>query len=200
MIDTSKRLAFIGAVAVGLMAVAPVQAAETIIFVRHGEKPAAGLGQLSCQGLNRALALPKALAAKFPTPTAIYAPNPADRKKDHGVAFDYVRPLATIEPTAIALGMPVDTSVGMSRFANLRRRLTHPRFRDATVLVAWEHRQIVTVARDLLAHNGGDPATVPAWRDDDFGSIYVVTLDKGAAQFRIEQQGLDSLPAACPAT
>ena len=29
---------------------------ETLICIRHGEKPATGLGQLSCQGLNRALA------------------------------------------------------------------------------------------------------------------------------------------------
>jgi hypothetical protein len=31
---------------------------ETIIFIRHGEKPLSGLGQITCQGLNRALALP----------------------------------------------------------------------------------------------------------------------------------------------
>ena len=36
-------------------------AAETIVFVRHGEKPEAGLGQLNCQGLNRALALPSVI-------------------------------------------------------------------------------------------------------------------------------------------
>ena len=27
-------------------------AVETIVFVRHGEKPEGGFGQLSCQGLN----------------------------------------------------------------------------------------------------------------------------------------------------
>ena len=39
---------------------APAVAAEreTIVFMRHGEKPPEGLGQLDCQGLNRALALP----------------------------------------------------------------------------------------------------------------------------------------------
>ncbi len=149
------------------MAARPGQGAESIIFVRHGEKPAAGLGQLSCKGLNRALALPKALATKFPTPAAIFAPDPAERKKDHGVAYDYVRPLATIEPTAIALGMPVDTTFGVSSLASLRKRLAQPRYRNAALLVAWEHKQIVTLARDLIARNGGDPRTVPAWRDDN---------------------------------
>jgi len=38
-----------------------IHAEETIVFFRHGEKPSAGLGQLTCQGLNRALALPDVL-------------------------------------------------------------------------------------------------------------------------------------------
>ncbi len=36
----------------------PMAMFETLVFVRHGEKPAQGYGQLNCQGLNRALALP----------------------------------------------------------------------------------------------------------------------------------------------
>lgn len=42
---------------------ASVWAETTIVIIRHGEKPSAGLGQLSCQGLNRALALPQVLLA-----------------------------------------------------------------------------------------------------------------------------------------
>jgi hypothetical protein len=38
-----------------------VLAQETLIFVRHGEKPANDSGQLTCKGLNRALALPDVL-------------------------------------------------------------------------------------------------------------------------------------------
>jgi hypothetical protein len=44
--------------------VASVWADTTIVIVRHGEKPPAGLGQLSCQGLNRALALSQVLFEK----------------------------------------------------------------------------------------------------------------------------------------
>jgi hypothetical protein len=54
---------------------------ETIVVVRHGEKPSAGLGQLDCQGLNRALALPAVIAETFGRPSAVFAPNPADQKK-----------------------------------------------------------------------------------------------------------------------
>lgn len=33
------------------LAAAP-EARETVVFIRHGEKPPLGLGQLTCQGLN----------------------------------------------------------------------------------------------------------------------------------------------------
>ena len=38
---------------------------ETLLFIRHAEKPPAGLGQLSCKGLNRALALGAVLAMTY---------------------------------------------------------------------------------------------------------------------------------------
>jgi hypothetical protein len=86
---------------------------ETIVLLRHGEKPPGGLGQLNCRGLNRALALPTVIAKQFGKPDAIFAPDPAETKLDAGQPYDYVRPLATIEPTAIAFGLPVDTSIGV---------------------------------------------------------------------------------------
>ena len=83
-----------------ILFVQPACADVTIVIVRHGEKPAQGLGQLSCQGLNRALALPRVLLSRYGDPVAIYAPNPAVQKLDKGVPYAYVRPLATIERLA----------------------------------------------------------------------------------------------------
>src|ERR1700756_4183436 len=80
-------------------------AVETIVLIRHGEKPDQGLGQLNCQGLNRALALPQIIAKTFGRPGAVFAPDPSQQMQDHGVSYDYVRPLATIEPTAIFFGL-----------------------------------------------------------------------------------------------
>ena len=74
-------------------------------------KPPAGPGQLDCQGLNRALALPAVVERMFGKPDAIFAPDPSGKNDDGGIAFDYVRPLATIEPTAIAFGLPVNASI-----------------------------------------------------------------------------------------
>ena len=41
---------------------------ETIVCIRHGEKPSASLGQLTCHGFNRALRLPRVLIGKFGKP------------------------------------------------------------------------------------------------------------------------------------
>jgi hypothetical protein len=43
----------------------PQDKVETIVGIRHGEKPLLGLGQLTCKGLNRALALSQVLLEKF---------------------------------------------------------------------------------------------------------------------------------------
>jgi hypothetical protein len=70
---------------------------QTIVLMRHGEKPPEGLGQLDCQGLNRALALPPILKRKFGIPDYIFAPDPRQQVLDHENLYYYIRPLATIE-------------------------------------------------------------------------------------------------------
>jgi hypothetical protein len=177
---------------------------ETIVFVRHGEKPDGGLGQLTCQGLNRALALRAVIDKTFGKPTAIFAPNPSDRKQDRGEPYHYIRPLATIEPTAIFYGMPVDTSIGVSNHKPLQDVLNRHAYHSGLVLVAWEHHQIVALARDLMTANGGDATTVPRWADDDFDSIYVVKVVRGGpgskphASFSLDHEGLDKQSTTCP--
>ncbi|RMC93283.1 hypothetical protein EAY64_17310 [Aquitalea palustris] len=197
-----KKHARLLALALGLLWHAASQADQTIVLFRHAEKPAAGLGQLSCQGLNRALALPAVLQRKFARPAALFAPNPGVRKQDGGVEYNYIRPLATIEPTAIRLGLPVNTDYGLDDLAALQAAITSPAYRDATVFVAWEHRLVVKLAAQLLAAYAADPAQVPAWHYSDFDSLYVVTLQqqdgRTVARFRVEQQGLNQQAQSCP--
>jgi hypothetical protein len=177
-------------------------AVETILLIRHGEKPDQGLGQLNCQGLNRALALPQVIARRFGRPDFIFAPNPSDRKMDAGVAYDYVRPLATVEPTAILFGLPVDASLGISDTARLPAVLDQPMYHNALILVAWEHKAIETIADALLANHSGSTAVVPPWPSDDFDSISIVTIirkgDTAVAKFAHESEGLDGQPKNCP--
>ncbi|WP_414709266.1 hypothetical protein [Rhizobium sp.] len=184
------------------MAMAADGATQTIVFLRHGEKPEAGLGQLSCQGLNRALALPPVLTRLFGKPAAIFAPDPSKRKDDSGASYDYVRPLATIEPTAIALSLPVDTSFGYDDIGGLKAALEKPDYRGKLVFVAWEHKQIVDLARQLMADNGGDAKAVPKWHGKDFDGLYVLHITRNgsspSAAFERLTEGLDGQSESCP--
>jgi hypothetical protein len=179
------------------------KAVETIVFIRHGEKPEGGFGQLNCQGLNRALALAPIIAKSFGRPDSIFAPNPSHPKEDAGKLYDYIRPLATIEPTAIWFGLPVDVSLAFNDREGLQAALEKQRTPDHNVfvLVAWEHRQIAAIARALLAAHGADAEVVQKvkdWDSKDFDSMYLVTIGETKATFDQKQEGLDGLPAACP--
>jgi hypothetical protein len=178
------------------------QAVETLVFVRHGEKPAQGFGQLNCQGLNRALALPAVIAAKFGKPDAIFAPDPGEQKNDGGRPYYYVRPLATIEPTAIQFEMPVQTPYGLTQIDKLSAALVDPSYRNKLVVVAWEHRLIEKLVRQMVSAHGGNAADVPKWHSDDFDSIYIVKLDwQGSsprASFQHSNEGLNGRSTDCP--
>ncbi|MBV8635658.1 MAG: histidine phosphatase family protein [Burkholderiaceae bacterium] len=181
---------------------------ETLVFVRHGEKPAQGFGQLSCQGLNRALALPAVIAAKFGKPDVIFAPDPGQQKDDSGHLYYYVRPLATIEPTAVQFQLPIQTPYGFSQIDKLGTALVDPAYRNKLVVVAWEHKEIETMVRQMLSAHGGNAADVPKWQGDDFDSIYIVKLrwENGSAgspgsphaTFQHSQEGLNGRSPDCP--
>jgi hypothetical protein len=197
-----RRLILISLTMLLLTGAAADNAVQTVVFIRHGEKPDKGLGQLNCQGLNRALALPSVIAKTFGRPDAIFAPNPSHRKIDAGEPFDYVRPLATIEPTAITFGLPVNASIGYSDVVGLQAAIEQAQYRNAFILIAWEHNMIENAARALLAAHGGDVAVVPKWDGDDFDSIYVVTISRSGdttkASFALKHQGLDGQRGTCP--
>jgi len=182
---------------------AQAYATETIVMMRHGEKPDGGLGQLNCKGLRRALALPDVLVTKYGKADAVFAPNPAALKNDQGAMYAYVRPLATIEPTAIRLGLPVNAALGYEDIAGLQAALLAPALQDRTIFVAWEHREIELLARAMLKSAGGNADAVPAWKGNDFDSLYVLKVsrdDDGKTQiaFQLDHQGLDGMPATCP--
>ena len=175
---------------------------ETIIMIRHGEKPDPGLGQLNCQGLNRALALPAVIRKEFGKPDVIFAPNPGETKDDSGQPYHYIRPLMTVEPTAIVFGLPVDAGIGVSDIEALHHKLESPAYRSSLVLVAWEHNLIVKLARLLMTDHGGDPATIPGWKGTDFDSIYVIKItrtgDAAKVSFEHRQENLNGKSSTCP--
>ena len=180
------------------------QTVETIVCIRHGEKPHGGLGQLTCRGLNRALALPKVLLAKYGAPQFIFAPNPTQKvdAKSEKAGYYYVRPLATIEPTAIRCGLAVNTQFGFREINGLERELKKTEYRNTTVFVVWEHGLLDEFAKNLVKDNGGDPAQVPGWPDKDYDTIFLFkithTPDGDSVVFTIDHEGLDNLSDDCP--
>ena len=177
------------------------RAEETIVFFRHGEKPSGGYGQLTCQGLNRALALPLVMSAKFGQPNVLYAPSPAVKVTDSAGSFYYVRPLATIEPLAIRLGMPVNTKYGYNAIASLQTALISTGYANATIFVAWEHEMLQKLVQNIMNSYGGG-VKVPAWASTDYDSLYVVKVTYAGsainAQFYRDAEGLNGQPTACP--
>jgi len=173
--------------------VASTATTETIVLIRHGEKPTGGLGQLTIKGLNRSLALPDILIGKYGKPDYIFAPSPSVLVD--GGRYSYVRPLATIEPTAIKLGMPVDTQIGFDNIQQLQSELTKPVYATSMIFVAWEHGYLDGFAKNLVKTYGGDPTIVPSWPDSDYDTIFVIRLTATAAAttetFSIDHEGLD---------
>ncbi|HEV2695139.1 MAG TPA: hypothetical protein VG347_19755 [Verrucomicrobiae bacterium] len=174
---------------------------ETIVCIRHGEKPPGGLGQLNCRGLNRALALPDVLLGKYGKPQFVFAPN-TTQKVDGKIGYNYIRPLMTIEPTAIRCGLPVNTEYGYLDINGLESELKKPEYRNAVIFVAWEHGLLDDFVKNLVKNNGGDPATVPAWPREDFDSIFLVKITHAStgdsASFTIEHENLNGLSDECP--
>src|SRR5213079_2990596 len=154
-----------------VIAAADARGEQTIVFFRHGEKPSGGYGQLTCQGLNRALALPTVLLANYGRPAYLYAPNPAVKISDPAGSFYYVRPLATIEPLAIKLGLPVNTKYGYNSISTLQPALISSGYANATIFVAWEHLELQKLVQNIMTTYGGG-VTVPAWASTDYDSLY----------------------------
>lgn len=173
-----------------------VQNTETIVCIRHGEKPTNGLGQLTVRGLNRSLALPRVLLGKYGKPQYIFAPNPTE-KVDGKPGYYYVRPLATIEPTAIQCGLSVNTQFGYTEIKDLEDELNKTNYQNATVFIAWEHGLLDNFARNMVKDNGSDPKEVPDWSNNEYDMIFVFKRTalngKTGFSFTIDHEGLNGL-------
>ena len=138
----------------------------------------------------------------IPEPVAARkAPDPDRQKKDEGIKYPYLRPLETITPLSKATGLPVETRFGYKQIGKLEEALESPGYRGATLLVAWEHKQLVKLARSLLDHHGGDARQAGKWPGSDFDSIYVVRIvrdgESTRAAFEHGHQGLTGKLGAC---
>lgn len=181
---------------------------ETIVFMRHGEKSPSPKGEIDCQGENRSIALPKVLTSMFGRPNYIFAPNPAiqinnDNPFDPNAYYNYIRPLATIEPTATQLGMPINTQYGYETGdMTLASTLISPPYQNSLVFVAWEHVNLVTIVQDIV-NSTNSSINVPPWPGNSYDALYILTIrtypnNVQYASLVIGAEGLNGQSMTCP--
>jgi len=184
---------------------------ETVYMVRHADAHPQGYwedGNYVAAGQWRALDLPNALSGKI-SPTQVYSIDPSQVIPDPATHsyWSYVRPSLTVEPYAIAKGLPYhlvptielidpDAAQQTSDFF-----FKNPTFSGQTVLLGWEHNHIPPTIDALLA-SYSSTKTAPSWPSDDYDSIWTVTID-AKGNLTVDNalcEGIDSaqLPATPP--
>ena len=183
----------------------PVDGVQTLVFLRHGEKPAGGLGQLNCQGLNRAMNLATVLPEKFGKANYVFAANPTrnieEGEKDN--SYSYIRPLMTISPSAIKLGLPVNIKFSANDTSALADELVEDKYHNATIYTAWSHGYLPELINKVAGEAVGQKQKITEdWESNDYDSLYVLTLTwhdgKASLQSHVYKQGLDNGSETCP--
>ncbi|HDS0930649.1 histidine phosphatase family protein [Pseudomonas putida] len=183
----------------------PVDGTQTLVFLRHGEKPGEGLGQLNCQGLNRALDLATVLPERFGKADYVFAANPTRHVEEgsRDESYSYIRPLMTITPSAIRLGLPVNIDYGANDTAELADELLSDKYRNATIYTAWSHGYLPELINTVAGKALGEERVVTEdWSGEDFDTLYVLTLTwqngKASLLSRNVRQGLNDGAHSCP--
>ena len=173
-----------------------VFATETILFIRHAEKPIEGLGQLSCKGFNRSISLPNVIIKKFGEPDYLVAPNPTIQKLDKGISYNYLRPLATLEPFAIKISKNINLTCGYDDINCISNLLLENKYENKIILVAWEHHNIEDIVKKI-ALTKGVTLNIPNWDSDDFDTIYVLKMTKNSLDLTLDKEGLENQNEKC---
>jgi hypothetical protein len=178
---------------------------QTLVFLRHAEKPDMGLGQLNCQGLNRAIDLSTLLPNKFGNADFIFAANPS-RHVEEGegdLSYSYLRPLMTISPSAIKLGLPVNIQFSANDTSDLADELMLDKYHDATIYTAWSHGYLPELINKVAEEASGKKVKLlDDWVGDDFDSVLVLTLKwvngKASLDYENYKQNLNDGAVGCP--
>ena len=150
-----------------------------IIILRHAEKPDKG-DNLSCEGMNRALALPDVLYSKFKLPDYIFVPS-INTGKTTGTARMY----QTVVPFAVKYNLKIDTKFDVGKEKALCQSILK---KSGTVLVVWEHNNIPAIAQELGV-TGGDKKL--KWKGSDFDSIWIITFKNGKAELTTDKENIN---------
>ena len=148
-----------------------------VVIIRHGEKPEEG-DNLSCAGLNRALALPAVLDRLLPTPPACtYVPIIGTNDDSTSQA----RMFQTVTPYAVRHNLCVNSDYAVDNAAGLAQELRQQR---GTALVVWEHKAISEIIKELGIKEELE------WPDEDFDSIWLIEFSGGGAKGKAKRPTL----------
>ena len=143
-----------------------------IILLSHAEKPPTG-SELNDAGRKRAEAL-AGLFANDPrvrgqgAVAAIFAMIPADKTGS-------VRAIQTMEPTAAALHLRIDTRFTRDEVKALAKAIRKDKTLDGkTVVICWEHKVIPSIVSAL-----GWPNPPSQWLDGVYDRLWVLDFEGG---------------------
>ncbi len=187
-----KKIIVFAAITIALASflAANIYAQDSVIIIRHGEKPADG-DNLNCMGFNRSLGIPAVLSSKFSIPSYVYVPS-----LDCGKATKHSRMFQTVTPFAVQYNLTINSKHGKSDTKDLAKAVTGKlgtKGTHGTILIVWEHKNIKDIATAMGVKN------VPSWPDDDFDSIWIITNagTKNATR-DTTSEGLNGVSTVCP--
>jgi hypothetical protein len=159
----------------------PSGVALRVVIIRHGEKPDKG-DNLSCKGLNRALALPAVLDTVTGKPKHTYVPTIKVGKK---TSSD--RMFQTVTPFAIQQNLDINSTYNETDSTGAAKDVLT---KKGVVLMVWEHSNIPPLARAL-----GVPGNL-SWSGKDFDSIWIIDFEstKNGMKFKkftIKQENIN---------
>ena len=183
----------------------PADGTQTLVFLRHAEKPEGGLGQLNCQGLNRAIDLATLLPEKFGKANYVFAANPTRNVEEGELdnSYSYIRPLMTISPSAIKLGLPVNINFSANDTSDLAEELLLDKYHNSVIYTAWSHGYLPELINKVAGEAVGKKQTiVDDWESSDYDSLIVLTLTwhngKASVVSHSYKQGLNNGSQTCP--
>jgi broad specificity phosphatase PhoE len=161
---------------------------KRIMFIRHAEKPGTGTDgngvtpegaeddeSLTVRGWQRAGALASFFSKPERCPTAIFASGlgPGSKSK---------RPMQTVTPLADLLNQTKQVAFMTTYLKDdLKPLMKDVLSREGVVLIAWEHKGIPDLARQL----SGAASVPPNWPDDRFDMVWV--FDKSDSDWVFSQ-------------
>lgn len=165
--------------------------ALTILIIRHAEKPeeswpgpgltsdgAPDKKSLVVRGWQRAGSWSALFGAglggpDYPTPSAIYAANPAVTAGDEPSQ----RPFETIAPLAARLGLTANTEFALGQETELAAAVVD---HTGVVLIAWEHKAIARALLPAIANGQPLPGMPAKWEGARFD--VVLRFDRTSAE------------------